>query len=360
MAGRRTAAHAVILAGGAGTRLWPLSRRQRPKQFVRLFGGQSLLRRAFERAAPLFPLRSIWVIGAAEHADLVAAELPELPADRFIGEPCGRNTAHAIGLAAHLIRAADADATMCVFTADHLITPADRFGASVERGFGAVAHEPQALVTFGVRPRLAHTGYGYIRRGEEVQPGVFAVAAFHEKPDLATASRYVEAGDCDWNSGIFCWRVSAILEQLRARLPESDAVLARLAAAGGVFDAAGRAAWAALPSISIDHAVLEQAPCVRVVPLDCDWLDVGSWDALAQTATPDADGNVQIGGDAARLDAAGNLVLADEGRLVALIGVRDLVVIQSQDVTLVCRRSDAQRVRELVARVWDEHGARYL
>lgn len=352
--------HAVILAGGSGTRLWPLSRRDRPKQFLRLFGGHSLLRHAFDRIAALFDPAAIRVVAGEAHEPLVREELPELPASSFVGEPHARNTAAAIGLVAHIVRALDDEATMAVFTADHLIEPVERFQATVTRALTAAESEPAALVTIGVLPQAAHAGYGYVHRGAEVSPGVYNVAGFHEKPDLETARRYVASGEYAWNSGMFAWRVDAILDELSRCVPATDAALRGIAGSAGRFDAEARRTYAQLPSISIDHAVLEKASQVRMVALDCDWLDVGSWDAVSQTAEADDCGNAQIGGAGARIDANGNLVIASAEHLVALIGVRDLVVVQTGDVTLVCRRDDSQRLRELVEHIQTRHGGKYL
>ena len=204
--------HAVIMAGGAGTRLWPLSRKMRPKQLMRLFEGASLLQLARRRLDGLFAPENIWVITSADYLDLVAAELLDLPRENLIGEPMGRDTANAIGLAAHLLALRDADATMGVFTADHIISPQDEFATAIRRGLEAAERFPESLITFGITPDSPHTGYGYVQRGAQVAPHVFRAGKFQEKPTREVAETYLKSGEYYWNSGMFTWRVSAILE----------------------------------------------------------------------------------------------------------------------------------------------------
>ncbi len=342
--------HAVIMAGGSGTRLWPLSRRDHPKQLLRLFEGRSLLRRSFERLAGLLEPAQIRVITGREHLEAVAAELPELPRRNLIGEPCGRDTANAIGLAACLLAREDPDGTMGVFTADHIITPQDVFAETVARGFRVAERFGDALVTFGIRPTSAHTGYGYIQRGRELEPGVFEVLAFREKPDAATAEAWLAGGEHDWNSGMFAWRIAAILKEFGRHEP--GAIETLRAVADGLDDPAtaeeAARRFAGLRRISIDYAVLEKARWVLCVPMPCRWIDVGSWTSLAEVLGTDADGNVRAAPRVATLDAGGNILVSESDHLLAAIGVRDLVIVHSADATLVCRRQDAQRIKELV------------
>ncbi len=340
--------HAVIMAGGSGTRLWPLSRRRRPKQLLRLFGGASLLQLARLRLAGLFEPRQVWVITSASYLDQVAAELPDLPRDNLIGEPMGRDTANAIGLAAELIGRRDADATMAVFTADHVIEPQNAFAAAIRAGCEAAERYPTALVTFGIRPTHAATGYGYIRLGPALDAGVHRVAEFREKPTREVAEAYLRSGEYVWNSGMFAWRLDAIRAELARSLPENAAQLARLAAGWESADPAARAAtFERLRRISIDYGVLEQAREILVVPMACDWRDVGSWTAVAAALPADSEGNVAAAARVLAVDSAGNLVVAEDDHLIALLGVRDLVVVRTPDATLICHRDQVERIKEL-------------
>jgi mannose-1-phosphate guanylyltransferase len=342
--------HALIMAGGAGTRLWPLSRRERPKQLLRLFGGKSLLRLAYERVSGLCDAANTWVITSQSYLDQAADELPELPAANFIGEPVGRDTANAIGLAAHLIATRDPNATMAIFTADHLINPVDRFHAALRVGLDAAETRPDSLVTFGIRPTEPHTGYGYVETGEPVSPGVQRAVAFREKPSHALAAEYAVSGRHLWNSGMFAWRAGAIIAALERHLPQNAGTLASIAADWHTSRrAAAEAAFTRLPRVSIDYAVLEHAESVLVVAMDVDWRDVGSWTALAAAHQPDAGGNRVLADRALLVDSSGSVVVSEDEHLIALLGVRDVVVVRSGDATLICHTSQVERLKELAA-----------
>lgn len=349
---------AVILAGGPGTRLWPLSRRHRPKQLLRLIGGRSLLADAFERLRGIVPVGSIYVVALAEHRPAIAAELPELPPENILGEPMARDTAAAIALAAAILHERDPATIMGVFTADHLIRPADRFAEVVRRGYQAAADHGDALITFGIRPTEVNTGMGYVQRGEEVSPGLWRVRAFKEKPDLETARRYVAAGDYDWNSGMFVWRAGTILDELARRLGATHEAARRIAAAWKTADGPRVAAEAypGLAKISIDYAVMEKAANVLLVEMPVEWLDVGSWTALPAALGRDAAGHTRAAAETITLGGEGNILVSEDEHLIATIGVSDLVVVHSADATLICRREDVQRIKELVAEL-DSRGA---
>ncbi len=370
--------HALIMAGGAGTRLWPLSRRDRPKQLLRLFDGQSLLRIARERLRNLFAPENTWVITAAAYRDQVLAELGDLPAENILAEPVGRDTANAIGLAANILlrrlhAEGESDATMAVFTADHLITPQERFDAALARGLTLAESHPAALVTFGIFPTSPHTGYGYIRRGEPLPPpsitaadALSALAAaipahrvreFREKPSIELAQEYVSSGEYAWNSGMFCWRVSALLRQLERLLPDSAARLARIAAdwPGG----AAAADFSTLPRISIDYAVLEKAAEVLTVEMKLQWLDLGSFQAVAATRPPDADGHVAIGAHALHAAGANNIAISEREHLIVTLGLSDVAIVHCEDATLVCRRDMLEQIKELAALRIQRFGERY-
>lgn len=364
--------HAVIMAGGSGTRLWPLSRAGRPKQLLDVIadgpsgGSHSLLREAFDRLRSVLPADRIWVCTAARYADAVRATLPELHAERLILEPVARDTANAVGLAAALVEDVDPGAELAVVSADHVIRPVERFAAVLQTAYDALASRPDALVTLGIRPTSPATGFGYVQRGAPTEvPGVAEAASFREKPDLATAEAYLASGEYLWNSGMFVWRARTVLDALAEHLPESADGLARIVAApvGAERERVLAEVFPTLSKISVDYAVLEPAATepgrVLVADLDVDWLDVGSWPALAHTLDVDGAGNA-VGGLCVVLDGAGNIVLSDDpGHLVALVGVRDSVVVHTADVTMVCPVSDAERVKALLAAVETEHGARF-
>ena len=352
---------AVIMAGGAGTRLWPLSRQDRPKQLLRLIGGVSLLRKSYERLRVLLEPEEIFIITGTVHLEQVAAELPELPHENLIGEPCGRDTAAAIGMSAALLHRRDRRTVMGIFTADHLIEPVDRFARAVERGFEAAVEHPEALVTLGIKPTWAHTGLGYIHRGQSLSEQLYRVAQFKEKPDLATAEQYLGSGEHYWNSGMFLWRTETILGELEQHLPDSHDKLMRLAEAwdsSGGGDVAEQL-YPTLEKISIDFAVMEKASQVLVVPMDCKWLDVGSWTALASALEADEHGNTKAVDKAALLEADGNVLVAEGDHLIAAIGVSDLIVVHSPDATLICRKQDAEKIKPLVEQLKQDYGQRY-
>ena len=364
--------HAVIMAGGSGTRLWPLSRAARPKQLLDLLttgadrAPHSLLAEAFARLELVVPADCIWVCTSARYADQVRAALPALAADRLVLEPVARDTANAVGLTAALVADVDPDAELAVVSADHVITPVERFAAVLETAYAALADRPRALVTLGIRPTSPATGFGYVQTGAPTGiPGVAEAASFREKPDLATAESYLVSGDYLWNSGMFVWRARTVLDALADHLPETAAGLERVIASprGAQRDAVLAEVFPTLPKISVDYAVLEPAATepgrVLVADLDADWLDVGSWPALASTLERDAQGNA-VRGLSVVVDAAGNIVFSDDpDHLVALLGVQNCVVVHTADVTMVCPTGDAERVKELLAAVEARYGRSY-
>ncbi|SEK24670.1 mannose-1-phosphate guanylyltransferase (GDP) [Blastococcus sp. DSM 46786] len=363
--------HAVIMAGGSGTRLWPLSRGDRPKQLLDVVAGadgapRSLLAEAWERLRAVLPADTVWVCTAARYADQVRAALPELRTDRLVLEPVARDTANAVGLTAALVADVDPDAELAVVSADHVIRPVERFADALRTAYDALAARPRSLVTLGIRPTAPATGFGYVQRGAPTgRPGVAEAASFREKPDRATAEEYLASGRYLWNSGMFVWRARTVLDALADHLPASAEGLARIVAApaGPARDAVLAEVFPGLPKISVDYAVLEPAATepgrVLVVDLDVDWLDVGSWPALAHTLDDDGAGNA-VRGPAVVLDGAGNIVLSDDPEhLVALVGVQDSVVVHTADVTMVCPVADAERVKLLLGAVQERYGDRF-
>lgn len=348
--------HAVILAGGSGTRFWPLSRRERPKQLLALAGSRTLLQGTYDRARRVVGAEAIHVVTAGDELAAAAREqLPELDPWRLLVEPAPRDTAVAIGLAARLIAAEDPEAVLVVTPADHVIRPEEAFAAAVEEA-AALAAARGTIVTLGLRPRVAHTGYGYIRLGAPLAGWTgavpaFAARAFEEKPDQAAAARFLAGGEHLWNSGVFVWRASTVLEQLAAHLPTTRAAIERIAAAWGgpARQTTLQAEYAALQRISIDYAVLEKAQDIAVLAVDYEWSDVGSWSAVAALHADQADpqGNVVQGAPFVGVEARRCFVLGD-GRLVTVVGLEDVAIVQTADALLVCRLDRAEAVKDLV------------
>ncbi len=353
--------HAVIMAGGAGTRLWPLSRTMRPKQLLRLFDGASLLQLARRRLEGLFEPQNIWIITSAHYIDQVAGELPDLPRENLIGEPMGRDTANAIGLAANMLARRDSDATMAVFTADHIIEPRDRFQSAINAGLDAAEQNTDSLVTYGITPAGPNTGYGYVRRGDSVGPATYRVREFKEKPDKPTAEKYVASGEYYWNSGMFAWRVATIQAELERQLPENAGGLKDLAADWEKVAGTGACAdrFGALKKISIDYGVMEGARSVLLVEMNCDWKDLGSWISIASTREPDERGNVAIAPKSLVVDGANNIIVTESDHLVAALGVKDIVIVHSEDATLVCHRNDVEKIKALAEHRKQHFGEQY-
>jgi mannose-1-phosphate guanylyltransferase/mannose-6-phosphate isomerase len=344
----------VILSGGAGTRLWPLSRELYPKQLLPLLGPRTMLQDTVLRLAGLETAAPV-VVCNEEHRFLVAEQLRAIDCQpgAIVLEPAGRNTAPAIALAAHAALAADAgDGLLLVLPADHVIRDAAAFRAAVEGA--AAAARADHLVSFGVVPRSPETGYGYIRRGT-VEGGAFRIAQFVEKPERERAVQFVASGDYYWNSGMFLFRARRYLEELDRYAPDIAAAC-RAAFAGAVrdldFTRVDARSFEACRSDSIDYAVMEKTADAVVVPLDAGWSDVGSWSALRAASDPDADGNV-LRGDVLALETRGSYVYSED-RLVATIGLVDCVVVETKDAVLVAPNDRVQDVKQLVARLKSE------
>lgn len=354
--------HAVIMAGGAGKRLWPLSRAQRPKQLLPLVGGRNLLEIAVERLAGLFEDDNILIVANVQYCDQIAEALPQLPRENIVGEPEGKDTANAIALAAHLLATRDPDATMAVFTADHVIRPVERFAEAVRSACDAAEANTDALLTFGIRPTWPHTGLGYIHCRREISEGLWEVAGFREKPDHATARRYVDSGEYFWNSGMFVWKLGAIRAALCEFLPGSMARLASVAAAaseGKPVAPVLAEVYPSLKKISIDYAVMERAHKVLMVPLNCEWLDVGSWPALQGVVESDDQDNLVVAANAVMLDSSRNVIVSEDDHLLAVLGMDDCIVVHSPDATLVCDKADSQRLKELLDVIEKKYGEKY-
>ncbi|MCE5186170.1 MAG: NTP transferase domain-containing protein [Planctomycetaceae bacterium] len=358
---------AVIMAGGSGKRLWPLSRQKRPKQVLRLLDGQTLLRKCFERLQGLFDLRNILVLTNAEFVDVVQENLAELPKQNVIAEPVIRDTAGAIGLAAAVLYKYDRAATMAVVTADQLLEPAEVFHTAMRSAISFVNQHPNALVTFGIKPTYPATELGYLRLSKSAEraphSAVHRVEAFKEKPGLATAQSYVDSGDYFWNSGMFVWHCQTILEQLKRFLPASTEPLQKIQSAwGGPEQQQVLCEWfPKLPKISIDFAVMEKAEHVYGLPLDCRWLDMGSFAALADVITADANNNIVVAGASELLDCRDSIIITEENdHLLALVGVKNVIVAHTRDATLVCPVEQGHRLKDLLEEIRKHHQGKYL
>jgi mannose-1-phosphate guanylyltransferase len=354
-------AHAVILAGGRGTRFWPRSRTRTPKQLLNIVGDKTMLEQTVARLAPIFPPSRTWVVTNAEQAAAVRAQLPRAARAQMLTEPVGRNTAAAIGLAAiHLLhRSRGSDARMAVLPADHFIAQAEHYRRIVRAALDAAAapDSPGPLVVLGIPPTRPETGFGYIERGARAKGGrapIYAVRQFTEKPEVARARRYVASGEYYWNAGMFFWRASTYLAQLKRFLPKTHDALLRLAETIGTsrYNPTLARIYPRLENISVDYAVLEPATRARdaarvfVIPAEIGWSDIGSWAAVYELLAKTSDENVAAGKFVA-LDSAGNFLWSPR-KLVAAIGVRDLVVVDTPDALLVCPRERSQDVGKIV------------
>jgi mannose-1-phosphate guanylyltransferase len=370
MTGSQPPAHAVILAGGRGTRFWPRSRTRTPKQLLNIVGRQTMLEQTVERMAPLFSAGHIWVVTNREQASAVRRQLPRVAARNVLAEPTGRNTAAAIGLAAaHLMHTATPEAVMAVLPSDHFIGRAAAY-RRVVRAALRLAAKPGALVVLGIPPTRPETGFGYIERAKsgDVAHGVraYAVRRFTEKPLLALARRYVQSGRYFWNAGMFFWRVSTLLDNLQRHLPKTHSSLMRLAETIGTprYTAALERSYPQLENISIDYAVLEPASRdplrspVYVLPADVEWSDIGSWAAVYELLVQRPGDNASAGRYVA-IDAQGNFFWSPR-KFVAAVGVRDLIVVETPDALLVCRRDRAQDVGRVVKWLEAHRGASLL
>ncbi|MDY0165268.1 MAG: mannose-1-phosphate guanylyltransferase [Thermoguttaceae bacterium] len=363
--------YAVIMAGGTGTRFWPESRARRPKQLLPMLGGTTMIRTTVNRLRGLASRDRLIVSTTAELAASIAQELPELPRGSILAEPCKRNTAPCIGLAAHMIVRHDPDAVMGVMPADHVIASEETFREAIRYAEALVEEDPRRLITFGIPPTYPAEGFGYIERGEAVElktraefpssPGTYRVRRFREKPDLETARQYLEAGRYSWNSGIFVWKARRILEELQRFEPEMHERLAALAESidTAQFEGTLRKEFTAIKGKSIDYAVMERAEEVLVVEAPFDWDDVGSWRALARLKGVDEDGNTL---DAKHLgiETSGTIVRGGRDHLIVTVGLADCIVVHTSDATLVAHKDHEESIRHVVDELQKRGWAEYL
>jgi len=373
--------HAVIMAGGSGTRFWPASTTDKPKQLLPLAGERTMIQATVARLGETIPPDRVLIVTNERLVEPIRAQLPELPAGAILGEPAKRDTAPCIGLAAIQLQRRDDNATMAVMPADHVITPDDKFQQAVQLAERLVDENPQRIVTFGIKPTYPAETFGYIQRGvpvEQVSPpgrteynqssgksegsaNVFAVESFREKPDRATAEAYLAAGDYYWNSGIFVWKAAHIMRELSTHEPAMFAHLKRIADAAGTdrYNDVLRDEFTAIEGKSIDYAVMERAADVVVIEAPFAWDDVGSWQSLARLRGTDEHGNTIAATRHVALETNDSIIVADDDHLIATVGVQDLIIVQVDNVTLVANKNDEESIREVVKqlqqRAWDEH-----
>lgn len=360
--------YAVIMAGGGGTRLWPLSRRAAPKQSLRLIKEDSLFQSTVKRLQGFFPHKRILVVTVAEQAELLKSQVPELPEENFIIEPAPRGTASVIGLAATVLQHRDPKATMAIFPADHFIRNRDLFYHLLATATKIA--QDDYLVTLGITPTFPATGYGYIQRGEKLPESpsaypVYHVQRFKEKPGKEEAYEMSVRGGYSWNSGMFIWRTQAILSEIDRQMPELKTALDEISAslASSQLASAIQKVWMPLKSETIDYGVMENASKVTVLPASgLDWSDVGSWDSLFDVILPnDAHGNIVLNGEHLAQKTRETLIHGNgEKKLVVTIGVEDLVIVDSDNILLVAKRDDAQDVRDIVKKLKEEQKNDYL
>ena len=398
--------HAIVMAGGTGTRFWPASRNDAPKQLLRLVGEATMLRQTLDRLGDLAPSDRQMVVTNKRLVDAVSKQLPELAAAAIVGEPCKRDTAPCIGLAALLVSRKDPDATMVVMPADHVIQPAEKFQATIRQAAAMVEESPNRIVTLGIKPSYAAEIFGYIHRGapiasrgvpapeDKIGLGVnvasgdsiasapnnnptgprtarlaglaelapaFIVKQFQEKPDAATAKKYVDSGEYYWNSGIFVWKAATILESLRKRQPE---MLAHLEKIVDVWDSPDRDSvfqheFTAIKPISIDYAVMEHATDVAVIEAPFEWDDLGGWQSLARLAGSDKNGNTIVGTHLG-LNTSGTIVRADGEHLIVTLGIKDCIIVHTPNATLVADKHSEEQIRQVVKQLEELGWSDYL
>lgn len=359
--------HAVIMAGGSGTRFWPESREARPKQLLNLMGESSMIQSTLSRLGSLVTADQVLVVTNRRLVEPIAEQLPELPRDSIIGEPCKRDTAPCVGLAAALVAARDPEATMVVMPADHVISTDEMFQSSLQHAVDLVDAEPNRIVTFGIRPTYPAEIYGYIERaasGHAVaeSPATFQVTRFREKPDLKTASEFVAAGNFYWNSGIFVWKAKTIWQALEKYEPEMHAHLKRIADSVGTdsFSDVLQCEFEAIIGKSIDYAVMERFEGeILVVDAPFAWDDVGNWPAMARLHEADENGNTIMGRHLG-VDTKHSIIRTSDNHLIVTVGLEDAIVVHTPDATLVARRDQEAAIRKIVAELGERGWTEYL
>jgi len=357
--------YVVIMAGGKGERFWPESRLRRPKQLLPIAGEKPMLVQTIDRLPGLVPPENVLVLTNREQIDAVRVVCPHLPPENIVAEPEGRDTAAAVALAVLLVKQRSPDASLAMLPADHVIQDHGRFRSVLEVAFQTAEQFP-VLVTVGIVPTEPATGYGYIQRGEAMDAvdgrPVYRVRRFVEKPDPATAQEYLDSGDYFWNGGMFVWQVSTVEAALAEHAPDlrkSFAAMEEALAEGEGLEHVLAERFPKVAKISVDYAIMEKATNVVTIPADFDWDDVGAWPAAARHMQAIGEGNVARG-RAVVEKGSGNIIVSDRDHLVALVGCEDLIVVHTDDATLVCPRSEAQRIKSLVRRLGSDEANRNL
>jgi mannose-1-phosphate guanylyltransferase/mannose-6-phosphate isomerase len=350
--------HAVIIAGGSGTRFWPKSRENLPKQLLNISGQGTLIQNTVGRISPVIPVENIWVITNEQHAFETCYQLKKMgvPPSQLLTEPIARNTAAAIGYSAKILSQRNPDAIMAVFPADHVITTIEPFLKLLKQA-ETIANKNH-LVTLGIKPTSPETGYGYIKQGKAIEGNSFKVDRFIEKPDKLTAEKYLKEGSYYWNSGIFVWEVSTLLNEISLFLPKLYEQLEKLtsntAPIKGKYpyqklSESGKKIFHSLESVSIDHGVMEKSTNVAVLPAEIGWNDVGTWTSLAKISKNDSHGNV-INGNVVSVENSDSIIQA-ENRLVAALGLKNIIVVDTPDALLVCAKERAQDIKKIVEKI---------
>ena len=358
--------YAVIMAGGGGTRLWPVSRKERPKQLLPLLGKETLFQSTVARLEKLFPPERILVVTVEEQARVMQEQVPSIPFENYLIEPAPRGTASVVALAAAVLKERDPQAVMAIQTADHHIRNNDLFQYLIRTAFDVASKD--YLVTLGITPTFPSTGYGYIQQGDllpgEYRYPVYTVKRFKEKPDEATAQQLLRRGDHSWNSGMFVWRAEAILGEIERQMPELFKAVVEIASnwESPERDQVLRSTWMDLKSQTVDYGVMEKAERVAVLPAGgLGWSDVGSWDSLFEVLLPDMNGNVATNAfQHLALDTHNTLVYGGDERLVVTIGLDDIVVVDAGDVLMICKVDQSQKVRDVVEHLKKHNQEKYL
>ena len=354
--------HAVIMAGGSGTRFWPASRSMRPKQLLNLAGDeQSMIQATVSRLGEMVSGDRVLVVTNQRLVTPIREQLQTLPAESVIGEPCKRDTAPCVGLAAAWVCREDPDAVMAVMPADHVISPDEVFQGAIQSAVDLVEEKPTRLVTFGIKPTYPAESFGYIERDEELGPSSFKVKQFREKPKAEVAKQYLEAGTFYWNSGIFVWKAQTILDLLEQYEPDMFGHIAAIRESMGTpkFEEVFQTEFEKIKGTSIDYAVMERAEEVAVIEAPFSWDDVGSWTSLERLRGTNEDGNTLVG--QCRTIETSNSILRTEGdHLITAVGVKDLIVVHTGNATLVANRHDEESVRKIVKLLEKEELKDYL
>jgi len=359
--------YAVIMAGGGGTRLWPVSRKEKPKQLLPLLGKETLFQSTVARLGAMFPPEHILVVTVAEQARVMQEQVPSIPAENYLIEPAPRGTASVVALAAAVLKKRDPQAVMAIQTADHHIRNRDLFNYLIKTALEVA--EKDYLVTLGITPTFPSTGYGYIQQGEllsgDYKYPVYMVKRFKEKPDEVTAQQLLGSGDHSWNSGMFVWRVDVILAEIEKQMPELFHAVEKIASAWNTpeQDEVVRSHWQDLKSQTVDYGIMEKAEHVAVLPAGgLGWSDVGAWDSLFEVLLPDMNGNVATNAQShLALDTHNTLVYSSGNeRLIVTIGLDDVVVVDAGDVLMICQTDQSQKVRDVVEHLKKHNQEKYL